>query len=425
MMSSPSAMPAAYRFALARWHAATRSRWIRPPPSAASLSTNASSGDGGPAGRPRRTVPVRLSKRMSELDLCSRREADRLIEAGRVRVRGDIVKPVLGQKIDPNELDIVILLATGGSDGSGVAAEATVRPLEFDWDRTKGSTVVLNKPVGYVSGQPDWDTIGGRGRHEPAVRLLTRANLHLWRDAQEGEEDRELRGILKDGNCLHFARRFGVEKSRRSNRDGSPGPNERTPRWDNDESDAPLALPALDATLCDYVPAGRLDLDSDGLLIFTKDGVMAKKLVSPHGLIEKEYLVKMEPVQSLTRVEREMGMTELPRPNRNLRPLLLGGARLFNSHRALRPVVEAEWLDGGSNAGSKEEVRGGTLRVVLKEGKKRQIRRMARELLGMHVISLTRTRIGDVRIDLPQGKWRPLREKEAASIFFAGRSMPN
>jgi len=352
---------------------------------------------------PRRAnQPIRLSKRMSELDLCSRREADRLISAGRVLLGGKPVEQILGLKVDPNEIDIAIIDRHDGKAKDNGAN--LIRPLEFDWERMRGDTVVLHKPPGYVSGQPEDSIIGGRGRHVPAVQLLTRKNLHFEEGAPQ---DQELKDILSDGNYLHFTK---FQKSGDSWwNDRSTTGSEKRQIKGQDKS----ASSQRDATLVNYVPSGRLDLDSTGLLIFTKSGVMAKKLVSPQGLVEKEYLVKVSPVQSLTRVERENGMTWLPEPSKDLRPLLRGGAKLFGEHRTLLPVVEAEWIDHSKDGG-------GNLRIVLIEGMKRQLRRAFRELLGQHVDLLQRTRIADVKLDIPEGRWRPLREHEARSIFFAG-----
>lgn len=72
---------------------------------------------------------------------------------------------------------------------------------------------------------------------------------------------------------------------------------------------------------------------------------------------------------------------------------------MHNDTKQLKPLVEAQWLDKN------------TLRLVLQEGKKRQIRRMCREILGFHVVSLIRTSIGPIDLgSLPEGKWRPLRQ---------------
>ena len=361
---------------------------------------------------------------MSELDLCSRREADRLIAAGRVLVGGKPVEPTLGQKVDPKERDIAISAtplspddfassSNDQSDDREQVGKDIIRPLEFDWERMRGDTVVLHKPAGYVSGQPEDSVIGGRGRHEPAVRLLTRKNLYI----QGGvAEDVELKEILSDGNYLHFSRKWNLQKAQNDdpwwNDDGGHINNRRKGTGKGKDKSIDSSTPQ-DATLNNYVPSGRLDLESTGLLIFTKNGVMAKKLISPQGLVEKEYVVEVSPAQSLTRVEREMGMERLPDPTKDLRPLLRGGAKLFGEHRALRPVVEAEWMEHNKDGGGK-------LRIVLREGMKRHLRRACRELLGLHVDSLVRTRIADVKLDLPEGRWRPLREHEARSIFFAG-----
>jgi pseudouridine synthase len=369
------------------------------------------------------TRVIRLSKRMSELDLCSRREADRLIASGRVLVGGRPVEPALGQKVDPDERDIAILATPLSPDGVVIdqldKAEGDsnvnniIRPLEFDWERMRGDTVVLHKPPGYVSGQPEDSVIGGRGRHEPAVRLLTRKNLYI----QGGiAEDRELKETLSHGNYLHFSRKWHQRQQQTQGGDSwwnDRSDNRRSKGSDNCKGTSRAMPPQQDATLTNYVPSGRLDLESTGLLIFTKNGVMAKKLISPQGLVEKEYVVEVSPAQSLTRVEREMGMEWLPDPTKDLRPLLRGGAKLFGEHRALRPVVEAEWIDHNKGGG-------GTLRIVLREGMKRHLRRACRELLGLHVDNLVRTRIADVKLDIPEGRWRPLREHEARSIFFAG-----
>lgn len=263
---------------------------------------------------------IRLNKRMSQLDLASRREAARLILDGKVLVKG--VPAAIGMKVASNETDIVI---------SGMSER-------------KVHAVVLNKPVGYVSGQPEHN-------HLPAVKLLTREN-----------------GI-GDVNDL----------------------------FENDIK-----------TLTGFVPAGRLDRDSCGLLIFTHSGVVAKKLVSSAGIIPKEYVVTLEPAHQPTTQERAKGLTKLPRPTVDLKPLKEGGATLLGESRPMRPM-RTKWLE-----------RGKVLQIVLREGRKRQIRRVCRELLGLHVVSLERTKIGPVVLDseeLPVGKWRPLTKHEVDEII--------
>ena len=127
-------------------------------------------------------------------------------------------------------------------------------------------------------------------------------------------------------------------------------------------------------------PAGRLDIDSTGLLVLTQDGRVAKQLIGEDSDVEKEYLVRV------------------------LGPLPEDGLRLLNhglslDGKALRPA-KVSWQNEDQ------------LRFILKEGKKRQIRRMC-ELVGLKVVGLKRVRIGQVRLgDLPLGQWRYLREDE-------------
>jgi 23S rRNA pseudouridine2604 synthase len=128
-------------------------------------------------------------------------------------------------------------------------------------------------------------------------------------------------------------------------------------------------------------PAGRLDIDSTGLLILTQDGVIARKLIGEDSDVEKEYLVRVEGQLS----------TE--------------GIRLLNHGLSidgvkLRPA-KVNWINDDQ------------LHFVLKEGRKRQIRRMC-ELVGLKVVGLKRVRIGNVKLgDLPLGQWRYLREDES------------
>jgi 23S rRNA pseudouridine2604 synthase len=127
-------------------------------------------------------------------------------------------------------------------------------------------------------------------------------------------------------------------------------------------------------------PAGRLDIDSTGLLILTQDGRIAKQLIGENSRIEKEYLV---------RVSGKMGRDGLA--------LLQHGLSLDGE--ALRPA-QVSWQNQDQ------------LRFVLRQGKKRQIRRMC-ELVGLTVTGLKRVRIGKVILgDLPVGQWRYLRDDE-------------
>ena len=405
---------------------------------------------------------VRLSKRMSELNLCSRRQADRLIQDSKVLLRGTPVEPVLGQKVDADESGIQIITkhgnigtgtGTGKGTGTGGTTNLTIQKLS---ELNKGETILLHKPKNFVSGQPD-----PRHGHTPAVRLLTRDNMFCTSP--------ELKAILSDGNYLHFHKRFSHQDrvgggTRTST--GGMGNGNGIGNGNNEHTHQGKYMD-VPATLMNYAPAGRLDLDSSGLLLFTQNGIVAKHLLrentntntnnNSHVPVHKEYLVKVEPVVSLSREEVRMGMKRhhFPLvPVWDLSILLQGGRRLWDDRKALKPLIEVEWVEEGStntntrltlNDGHQRDRRGdsrrplqrgtrssiktnesssrsrwdgtGVIRMVLQEGKKRQIRRMCREILGLHVVELKRIRIGDIKLDdLPVGKWRPLTDEERLSL---------
>ena len=121
-------------------------------------------------------------------------------------------------------------------------------------------------------------------------------------------------------------------------------------------------------------PAGRLDIDSSGLLLLTLDGRVAKQVIGEHSSVEKEYLVRVDGTISPKMIQQlQFGLT-------------LDG----------KPLKRAKVKECAPQL----------LQIILKEGKKRQIRRMC-ELVGLHVLSLKRVRIGSILLgNLPSGKWR-------------------
>lgn len=144
-------------------------------------------------------------------------------------------------------------------------------------------------------------------------------------------------------------------------------------------------------TVVDLVPAtprvfpvGRLDGDSEGLLLLTNDGDLAHRLTHPSYGVEKEYLVEVEVV-----------------PHRGM-------------VRRLREGVE---LDDGLTAPAKVAVLGDRLlRITIHEGRNRQIRRMC-EAVGTPVVRLVRTRIGTLTDrTLAPGEWRPLTQDEVRAM---------
>jgi 23S rRNA pseudouridine2604 synthase len=245
--------------------------------------------------------PIRLSKLMSERGICSRREADVYIAKGYVSVNGQVISE-LGTKVLP---DVKITLSN----------EAMTQQNNL-------ITIMLNKPIGYVSSQPE-------PGYEPAIRLIT--------DENQFRDHPTYRQQLKMGDLKNIA------------------------------------------------VIGRLDIDSQGILIFTQDGRLAKKVIGENSDVEKEYLVRVKylgPENSL--------------PKEKLKLLNFG---LELDGEKLKPA-KVEWINEDQ------------LRFILREGKKRQIRRMC-ELVGLKVSGLKRVRTGQLKLgDLPEGQWRFVTDKE-------------
>jgi 23S rRNA pseudouridine2604 synthase len=147
-------------------------------------------------------------------------------------------------------------------------------------------------------------------------------------------------------------------------------------RWPDDPSPEqfhPTQLRSL-------VPAGRLDIDSVGLLILTQDGRVAKHLIGETTSVDKEYLVRVQYTKG-----DKLPETELRKLNHGL----------WMDGKALLPA-KVRWQNDDQ------------LSFTLREGKKRQIRRMC-DMVGLKVLGLKRVRIGKVKLgDLPVGQWRYL-----------------
>jgi 23S rRNA pseudouridine2604 synthase len=136
-------------------------------------------------------------------------------------------------------------------------------------------------------------------------------------------------------------------------------------------------------------PAGRLDIDSIGLLVLTQDGRVARQLIGEDSDMEKEYLVRVTYDEIAADVQKAFPGAQLARLRHGLS---LDG-------QPLKPA-QVDWQNPEQ------------LRFVLKEGKKRQIRRMC-EQVGLKVVGLKRIRIGRVVLgNLPVGQWRYLGPQE-------------
>ena len=232
---------------------------------------------------------------MADKGLCSRREADTFIERGWVYVDGTRIT-VLGTKVRAEQA-------------------ITLDKRASAWQK-RAVTILLNKPIGYVSGQAE--------KGYPAAVLLVRAKNRFTRDsAKRTFHSSHLRGLA---------------------------------------------------------PAGRLDIDSTGLLVLTQNGRIARHLIGEDTAIEKEYLVRVQGMLS------EEGLA-----------LLRHGLALDG--KPLKPA-RVSWINRNQ------------LLFILTEGRKRQIRRMC-EQTCLKVTGLKRVRIGNVRLaDLPVERWRYLRDDE-------------
>ncbi len=280
---------------------------------------------------------VRLNKRMAELGMASRREADEWIGKGWVKVNGKVAE--MGMQVLPN-VRIEIDKKAQGQQANQV-------------------TILINKPLGLVSGQAE-------DGHEPAITLVQPQN-----------------------------------------------------RWAEDNA----RFFFHGSQLKSLVPAGRLDIDSTGLLVLTQDGRVARQLIGEDSVMDKEYLVRVAytgvvnaaaanspaatygglrstgQVQQLMRIDDDDPITSDVQsvfPADKLRLLRHG---LSLDGQALQPA-KVEWQNPEQ------------LRFVLTEGKKRQIRRMC-ELVGLKVVGLKRVRVGKVMLgNLPVGQWRYLAPHE-------------
>jgi 23S rRNA pseudouridine2604 synthase len=287
---------------------------------------------------------LRLNKRMAELGLASRREADEWIGKGWVKVNGRVAE--MGMQVTPDVRIEVDKQATGA--------------------QAKQVTVLINKPLGLVSGQAE-------DGHEPAITLVQPQNR--W----------------AEDNARFFFH--------------------------------PSQLKSL-------VPAGRLDIDSTGLLVLTQDGRVARQLIGEDAVMEKEYLVRVIYTGVLNaaaansaaatyaaapgaqaRANQPGQVTQLTRIDDD-DPISQDVQSVFPADK-LALLRHGLSLDGQALQRAKVDWQNPEqLRFVLTEGKKRQIRRMC-EQVGLKVVGLKRVRVGNVMLgNLPVGQWRYLQPHE-------------
>jgi 23S rRNA pseudouridine2604 synthase len=311
-------------------------RRAAPPPSKAAI----------PAGQTNTAAygangTVRLNKRMAELGMASRREADEWIGKGWVKVNGRVAE--MGMQVAP-DVRIEIDKKAQGQQANLV-------------------TILINKPLGLVSGQAE-------DGHEPAITLVQPQN-----------------------------------------------------RWNEDNA----RFFFHGSQLKSLVPAGRLDIDSTGLLVLTQDGRIARQLIGEDAVMEKEYLVRVAYTGVVNAGAANSAAATYPglpsrkappnAPQQLMRiddddPITSDVQSVFPADK-LRQLRHGLSLDGQALKPAKVEWQNPEqLRFVLTEGKKRQIRRMC-ELVGLKVIGLKRVRVGKVMLgNLPVGQWRYLQPHE-------------
>ena len=134
-------------------------------------------------------------------------------------------------------------------------------------------------------------------------------------------------------------------------------------------------------------PVGRLDRDSEGLLLFTNDGELAQRLLHPRHQVDKVYLVTVRG-DIRGAAERLMAITELDG----------------------EPIAPAQAAEVARHEGQ------AVLRVTIHQGKNRQVRRMCAQI-GLHVVRLQRIQEDSLLLgDLPAGKWRYLTDQELQGL---------
>ena len=150
----------------------------------------------------------------------------------------------------------------------------------------------------------------------------------------------------------------------------------------------------------DIYPAGRLDMDSEGLLLLTNDGGLAHRLTEPRYNHPKTYLVQVEGVptaEALAQLER--GVEVKGEKTRRSQALVISEPDLPARAKPVTPHGPTSWL-----------------RIVLREGKKRQIRHMT-AAVGLPTLRLVRVAIGPVTLnELQPGEWRTLSPAEVEAL---------
>lgn len=299
---------------------------------------------------------MRINKYLAECGVCSRRKADELVKEGRVSVNKKIVREV-GTDVNENQ-DVVYV------DGKKV-----VRVTHYDY-------LLFYKPKGCVT------------------------TLNEERDNKSGRKktDKELEEIANRAEKL-AAQGITEEKT---------------------EYSKPRKI-ITDFIGADYrdkrlYPVGRLDYDSEGLLLLTNDGNLTYKLTHPSSEIPKTYVVKIEgTIEESDLAALRKGVTVDGVKYGRSKVKVTGIEKVGGSKKAtidpkdVRAREAIECADDMQNVYTR-------LEVIIFEGKNREIRKMF-EAVEKKVVFLKRVAIGDLRLGgLARGAYRPLNDMEIAYL---------
>lgn len=275
---------------------------------------------------------MRINKYLAECGVCSRRKADELVKEGRVSVNKKVVREV-GTDIDEKR-DIVFV------DGKKVVKVTHYDYLMFN--KPKGCVTTVNDERDNKSGRPKSDAENASDNSVTGAAVLKRQSL----DEKSPEISRKPRKTVLDYIGGEYA-------SKR------------------------------------LFPVGRLDFDSEGLLLLTNDGGLTYKLTHPSSEIPKTYIVK---------IEGEIEESDLAVLRKGV---VVDGVKFGHSK------VKVTGTENGNTR----------LEVIIFEGKNREIRRMF-EAVEKKVIFLKRVAIGDLRLGgLSRGGYRELSEGEIAYLL--------
>ena len=300
---------------------------------------------------------IRLNKFLvQKTGVLSRREADFYIEKGWVRVNGAIVgADQVGQRVCPFSSQVELL-------GDALEHKKLHRTI----------TVIQHKPLGVLSGvfgelQPMNPLTA---KYIPAIKLLTKKNMY---------------------------RNYNAKK---------------IPYAEEENMVEPYQLEK-------FAVAGRLDINSTGLLVFTQCGKTAASIIGPNSSVEKEYLVRLNTVrnnyddyfkfgnQYKVDPASHFSLREIYHP----KPKPVTAEEIEECLEKLRKGItcSGDFLEAKSIETIKNHEQ---LRIVLERGKKHHIRRMI-ESVGWKVQALKRVRIGNISLgNLPLKKWRYLKPHE-------------